>query len=237
MLKKVLGTASALAVCLSFAMVASAASSVKISDCDAVDGWTIGGEGVTGKVAADGDRTCLEISKTGTANIDLVYQPAGIDASGQTHVEFDLYTSDAAVLSSAGDCALSVGSKASWDDDCINYPADKMKAVTLTENGWTHVKLALADFVPTGTDWEVGGQDYDASKVTFVRLYAFTNPDKNVTLKLDNLQFTGGAAENNGGNTDSTQTPSPSTGVVAPVGAMIAVLLAGGAVALTKKSK
>lgn len=236
MLKKVLGTVSALAVCLSFAMVASAASPVKISDCDAIDGWTFGG--ATGAVATDGDRTCFEISKTGTADIDIRYLPAGIDASGQTHVEFDLYTSDATVLSGAGDCAVSVGSKTDWNDDCINYPADKMKAITLTENGWTHVKLALADFAPTGTDYEVGGQDYDASKVTFVRIYAFQNPEKDVTLKLDNVQFTGGSADNgDGGKTDPTKTPSPSTGIVAPVGAMIAVLLAGGAVALTKKSK
>ena len=109
-----------------------------------------------------------------------------VDTTPFTHVEFDLYVSDAEAVAGIQHFALELTSIGKEDDtNEFQFLWDDLSSL---KTGWNHVKFAFSSFTTTGT--------FDATKWNFVRFFAAAGSAyaKDLVIAIDNFSFSNGEA-------------------------------------------
>ncbi len=164
--------------------------------------WTVAG----GAMAEypDGDKTFEAMTKKWNTNDSLIgYQfayltaDALIDINGMTYVEFDMYITDAELVSGKTFRVDICSKEGAWDDHALQY-CDRYSFV----DGWNTIQLPLALFKDAKPEEKI-----DLSKICAVRVF-FQDPNTKVpeyeedneegfTIAINDLSFHNGLS--NGG--------------------------------------
>ncbi len=139
----------------------------------------------TNKVAGNGSVKYVVKANT-QQHLACKYIPADyIDASGLTHLEFDLYLNNATTLSYITDFQVELGSAGEANTEEVSFNiAKSLKA------GWNHIKLSLNEGIfNSSTD-----KDFDITHVNYFNFYATLSGSVNTDIQLnfDNVEFTDG---------------------------------------------
>lgn len=129
---------------------------------------------------------CVSFSTKGSSFANA-YEFDPVDLTECDAIAFEVYVSDAALVSHFGQLCFEITSSGKCDDEELAWHLKNSLATGL-EEGWNTVYLSFADGVPTG--------DIDLTRVNYFRIFALeidssVNSDK---IMFDNFRaaFTGG---------------------------------------------
>lgn len=207
-MKKFLSMAILTFIIIIFAAVlvpCMAQNSLAFDTCDSSSGWLNGPKTDNEEFTEGKGSIKFIVNKSDTEFV--VYKPftKKFDASAMTAIEFELYVSDASLMTKNTYFALEISSSGTWDKEEIEW-GDAIKYTDFT-NGWNHIVLYFSDGSNNGID---------LSRVDFIRLFmlGISGLDSAVTMRIDNIVFT----DRTGGSTGSaTATDSAAPGLAATV--------------------
>ncbi|MBR4283046.1 MAG: hypothetical protein IKT35_04955, partial [Clostridia bacterium] len=137
------------------------------------------------KVAGNGAVKCYA-GKVSQGYVSCGYLPADpIDASGLTHLEFDVYIPNATIISRITESEFEIGSAGTANVEEISF-----NIKSTLKAGWNHIKLPLNEGVFNSTN----NKEFDITHVNYLNFYIVLSSGSSLTIQItfDNIQFTDG---------------------------------------------
>ena len=171
-----------LLLCAVFAANCFAADdTVVLDNCDNANGW-LNGPKLNRDIFTEGKGSVsFTVSKRTDSFVVYKQYSKTVDASAMSALEFDIYFSNAQLVTSNSYFALEITSGGTWDVQEIEW-SDSLRYQEY-EDGWNHVVLYFS---------ENSSSDINLSAINFLRIFmlGIYDVEENITVAFDNFVFT-----------------------------------------------